>query len=101
MLAGGFVAGVGGGAGEGGVDAVEERLARRVAVVERAGLHEMLEHALVDRAAVDAADEVLEVGERAVGLALLNDLRGGEFADALDAGEAEANGASGAIRFGS
>ena len=50
---------------------------------------EMFEHAFVDRAAVDARHEILEIRVRPVSLALLDDLLRGLFADAFDAGEPE------------
>jgi hypothetical protein len=53
VLAGGLVAGEGRG-GEGGVDAVEELLARGAAEVEGARFHEVLEHAFVERLGVHA-----------------------------------------------
>ena len=89
MLAGGFVAGLGGGAGDGGVDAVEQRFARGAAEIEGTCFHEVFEHAFVDRAAIYALDHVGEVGERAVLLAFLDDFLRGEFAHALHTGEAE------------
>src|SRR5688572_657475 len=98
MLAGGFVAGVGGGAGKRGIDAVEQLFARRAAVVEGAGFHQMLEHALVDRAAVDSLHEVVEIGVGSILLALGDDLLGSELAGAFHAREAEADGGSTAIR---
>ena len=91
MLTGGLVAGGSGGAGEGGVDAVEELLARRTAEVERTRLHKVLEHALVDGAAVDALRKIGEVGVGSVLLAFLKDLLRGELAHALHAREAEAD----------
>jgi hypothetical protein len=43
VLAGGAIAGLGGGLRESGIDAVEERLAGGTAEVEGAGLYQMLE----------------------------------------------------------
>ena len=98
VLARSFVARVGGGTGESGVDAVEEHLARRTAEIEGAGLDEVFEHALVERARVDARGEVGKVAERSVGFALGDDFLRGLLADALDAGETEADGAFAAAR---
>jgi hypothetical protein len=97
MLAGGFVAGVGGGAGERGIDAIEQLFARSAAVVEGAGFHQMLEHSLVNRATVDPLHEIVEIGVRPILLALGDDLLGGELADAFHAGEAKANGGGGGV----
>src|SRR5690606_12009595 len=81
----------GGGLGHGGVDAVVDDLAGFAGVVEGTGFDEVFEHAFVGGLAVHAVDEVVEVFEGTVGLALLDDLERGAFADALDAGEAEAD----------
>src|SRR5215207_5393391 len=91
MLAGGTISRLRGGAGERGVDAVEKLLPRRAAKIERTGLHEVLEHALVDRASIDSPGEVLEVDEWSVLFPLRNDLLRGQFAHAFDAPEAEAD----------
>ena len=99
VLAGGFVAGVGGDGGHGSVDAVEELLARGAAEVEGTGLREMFEDALVDGPAIDAGDHVVKVFEGTVGVALGNDFLRSEFADAFHAGEAEADGGGAAIRW--
>jgi len=98
VLAGGFVARGRGGPGDGFVDVIEELLARRAAEIERAGLDEMLKHALVDGAAVHARGEVGEVAERAVGVALGDDFLRGGLAHAFDGGQAEANGGFAPIR---
>ena len=98
MLTGGLVARGGGGAGDGGIDTVEKRLARSMAEIESAGLHQVLEHALVDGAAIDALGEIGEIGERPVLLALLDDFLRGEFTDTFDAGQTEANGRFATIR---
>ena len=79
------------GAGESGIDIFEERFARFTAEIKGAGFHQMLEHALVDRAPVDALREIREVRVRSVFLPLRDDLLGGQFADALDARESKAN----------
>ena len=99
VLAGGFVAGVSGDGGHGGVDAVEEFLARRAAEVEGAGLREMFEDALVDGPAIDAGDHVVKVLEGTVGVAFGNDFLRGELADAFHAGEAKADRGGAAIRW--
>ena len=92
MLAGGLVSGVGCRAGDGAVDAVEELLARGAAEVEGARLHEVLEHAFVEGAGVDARSKVGEILERSVGLAFLKDFLRGLLADALDAGQPKPDG---------
>ena len=61
----------------------------------------MLEHPLVDGADVDPLREVVEAGVRPAALALLDDPPRGQLTDALDAGEAEPDGARmGALRDG-
>ena len=90
-LAGGSVAGVGDGGSEGGIDVVEEFFARGAAEVEGAGFHEVLEDAFVEGLGVDAGDEVVEVGKGAGFFAFFDDLERGAFADAFDAGHAEAD----------
>src|SRR5690606_25813126 len=77
--------------GERLVDLCEERTAGFSGVIEGPGLDQMFENALVQRPRVDAGDEIVEVVERAAGLALRDDLLRGLFAHALDSGEAETN----------
>src|SRR5262245_5555622 len=64
VLAGRAITGLRRGAGERGVDAVEELLARRSAEIKRPRLHEMFEHALVDRTSIDPLHELRERGVR-------------------------------------
>ena len=91
VLAGGAVAGVVGGGGHGAVDAIEDFFAQGAAEIEGAGFGEVFEDALVDGAAVDAGDEIVEGAVGAFGVAFGDDFLCGEFADAFDAGEAEAD----------
>ena len=57
VLAGGLVAGVRNHGGHRGVNSIEELLAARAAEIKRPRLHQMFEHALVDRPGFHSHDE--------------------------------------------
>jgi hypothetical protein len=84
VLAGRAVAGSSGGGRQRAVDPVKERAPRGAGIVEGPRLHQVLEHTLVDRAAVDPAREILEVPVGPALLALGDHLLRGDFADPFD-----------------
>ena len=71
---------------------VDDALARVPERVERPGLGERLDGALVQRAAVDPVAEVEEVDERPTFLARPHDVRDDPFADVAHGGEAVPDG---------